>query len=282
MVSSELLKALRDRTGLGLSACKKALEETQGDLDEAVTLLRKKGMLKAVEKAERAAQEGVVGAVTQGSRGLVLEVNTETDFVARNEAFLAFVDQMLGVAMENKCSTVEEFNALVDEKRLELIGKIGENIVFRRLTSLEVEKGVVVSYVHSAFSPKVGKIAVIVALSSTGNTEALNVLGKDLAMHIAAQHPMYTRSEEVPGDILAREKSIGMERAQASGKPEPIVQKMAEAYVQKYLETTVLLEQGFVKNPSQKVAIIVQEASKACGAPVEVVSFARFAVGEQL
>ncbi len=286
VVSMEAIQKLREETGAGMMDCKKALTESNGDYDAAVDWLRKKGIASAAKKAGRVAAEGLVATVTDGNKGLVLEVNCETDFVAKNPDFQAMVTATADAALAKGETDIEKIKALtVDGKTAQdnltaLVAKIGENMTFRRAAMLEVKQGVVISYIHNAATDKAGKIGVLVALESTASVDALNALGRQIAMHIAAARPDALDRASVDASKLEREKSVLVEQARASGKPENIIEKMVEGRINKFYEEIVLLEQAFVINPDMKVQAVVEAAAKEAGAPIKLAAFERFALGE--
>jgi elongation factor Ts len=286
-VSAALVKELRDKTGAGMMDCKKALNETAGDLEQAVDWLRKKGLAAAAKKAGRVATEGLVGVVAEGPRGAVVEVNAETDFVARNEQFQDFVRQVTAIAAAKGADVAALAQQAypgegksVAEKLTQLIATIGENMNLRRATEVKVGQGVVASYVHNAAAPGLGKIGVLVGLESTGDKEKLMALGKQLAMHVAAANPQALSIAEVDPKELERERGILAEQARASGKPEEIIAKMVEGRLRKYYEDVVLLEQLYVVDGESRVKQVLDQAAKAVGAPVKLTGFVRMALGE--
>ncbi len=286
-VSASLVKELRDKTGAGMMDCKRALGDTGGDLEAAVDWLRKKGLAAAAKKSGRVAAEGLVGVATQGLAGAAVEVNSETDFVARNELFQAFVRTVGGLAL----GTAGDVEALkeapypgtgrtVAGELTELVARIGENLVLRRAQRLAVAHGVVASYVHNSLAPGLGKIAVLVALESEAAGEALAALGRQLAMHVAAANPLYLDIAAVPAAALDRERAVLREQALASAKSEAIAEKMVEGRLRKFYEEAVLLEQVFVIDGERRVGKVVEAAAKDAGAPIRVAGFVRFALGE--
>lgn len=285
-ISAGLVKELREKTGAGMMDCKKALAETAGDLEAAIDWLRKKGLSAAAKKAGRVASEGVIGAVVKGDAGVLVEVNAETDFVARNETFQAFAREVAALTLaaggdleKVKIAKMASGRAVAEELT-HLIATIGENMSVRRAAILKVRQGIVVSYIHNQVSPGLGRLGTLVALESTGDAEKLTTFGRQLAMHIAAANP---QSLDIPGlnpVALEREKAVLSEQARASGKPEEIVQKMVEGRLRKHYQEVVLLEQDFVIEPGTSVSKAIQAASKAINAPIVVAGFVRFALGE--
>jgi elongation factor Ts len=286
-VTAALVKELRDKTGAGMMDCKRALGEAGGDIEGAVDWLRKKGLAAAAKKAGRVAAEGLVGVAARGPAGAVVEVNSETDFVARNELFQGFVRAAAALAV-NGSGEIEALKRApypgagrtVEEELTELVGRIGENLVLRRSARLAVERGVVASYIHNLLAPGLGKIGVLVALESAAPAEPLAVLGRQLAMHVAAAQPLYLDIAAVPAAALERERAVLREQAAGSGKTEAIVERMVEGRLRKFYEETVLLEQVFVIDNESRVGKAIEAAAKAAGAPIRVTGFARFALGE--
>lgn len=286
-VSAALVKDLREKTGAGMMDCKRALAETAGNLEEAVDWLRKKGLSAAAKKAGRVAAEGLVAVAASGGRGAVVEVNAETDFVARNESFQKFAATMGTIALAAagdldriKSSPYPGTGRNVSEELTHMVATIGENISLRRAAALTISPGVVASYVHNALAPGLGKIGVLVALELTAAPDKLLGLGRQLAMHVAAANPQATEIADVDPAALDRERNILAEQARASGKPEEIIAKMAEGRLRKFYEDVVLLEQTYVIDGESKVRAAVQKAAKELGAPVRVAGFVRYALGE--
>jgi elongation factor Ts len=286
-VTATLVKELREKTGAGMMDCKRALGDTDGDIEAAVDWLRKKGLAAAAKKAGRVAAEGLIGVATRGPVGAVVEVNSETDFVARNQAFQAFVRAVSELALDGNddLESLKDFDfpgsgRTVEEELTHLISTIGENLVLRRIKRLSTEEGGVFSYVHNVLGAGLGKIGVIVTLSSSAPNDHLAGLGKQLAMHVAAANPLYLDIASVPPAALDRERDVLREQARATGKPDSVVERMVEGRLRKFYEEFVLLEQIFVVDQETKIAKVVEQASKAAGAPIRVVSFARFALGE--
>jgi elongation factor Ts len=286
-VTAALVKELRDKTGAGMMDCKRALGETGGDMEGAVDWLRKKGLAAAAKKAGRVAAEGLVGVATRGVAGAVVEVNSETDFVARNELFQAFVRTVAGLAVGGN-GDVEALKQMpypgtgrtVAEELTELVGRIGENLVVRRCARLAVGQGVVSSYMHNSLAPGLGKIGVLVALEPEAGGEALATLGRQLAMHVAAANPQFLDVASVPAAALDRERAVLREQAAVSGKSEDIVSRMVEGRLRKFYEDTVLLDQVFVIDGENRVGKIVEAAAKQAGKPIRVSGFVRMQLGE--
>ena len=285
-ITAASVKELRERTGAGMMDCKKALAENNGEMEASIDWLRAKGLAAAAKKAGRTAAEGLVGVVVEGTRGAVVEVNSETDFVAKNEIFQDFVRNVAKLALEHG-TNVESLGAAqypgggtVQEKLTDNIAKIGENQSLRRAAVLEVNEGAVVSYVHNQVVPGLGKIGVLVALESAAPAETLQALGKQIAMHVAAAHPLALSAEELPADLIERERSIAVEKAKESGKPDNIVEKMVEGSLAKFRKESALLTQLFVIDNKTPVAEVVASAAKEAGTGIQLIGFVRFQLGE--
>ena len=286
-ITPSLVKQLRELTGAGMMDCKRALEECGGDLEAATDWLRKKGLAAAAKKAGRVAAEGLIGMRLEGTMGALVEVNSETDFVARNETFQQLVRHIAGLAPGArgdvealKKMVVSASGRTVADEITQAIAVIGENLNLRRTAYLEVPRGLVAGYVHNQVAVGLGKLGVLVGLASDAEPASLAELGKQLAMHIAAANP---RAVDVAGLDLAlvqRERAIFAEQARASGKPESIVEKMVEGRLRKFYEEAVLLEQTFVVDPEKRVKDVVAAAAKAAGAPITVAGFVRMQLGE--
>lgn len=286
-VSAALVKELREKTGAGMMDCKKALAETDGDIEAAVDWLRKKGLAAAAKKAGRVAAEGLVGIATDGVRGAAIEINSETDFVARNEHFQSYVRTVAGLVLEAgdeleslKAAAFPGTGRNVGEELTHLVATIGENMTIRRGARLSVSDGVVAGYIHNALTEGAGKIGVLVALESKGDKEKLQALGKQIAMHVAAAAPMFLDTNSVDQSAADRERDVLVEQARASGRPEDIIQKMVEGRMRKYYEEVVLLEQVFVIDGETRVKKVVENAAKDVGAPVTLTAFVRYVLGE--
>ncbi|HEX3944731.1 MAG TPA: translation elongation factor Ts [Rhizomicrobium sp.] len=288
-VTASMVKDLRDKTGAGMMDCKAALSETNGDMEAAVDWLRKKGLSKAAKKAGRVAAEGLIGVAARADAGALVEVNSETDFVARNDEFKEFVKEASHLGLEAE-GDVEKLlasgmksGASVDAVLKELIAKIGENMSVRRATALAVSPGVVATYVHNAASPELGKIGVLVGLKSTADQAQLSQLGRQIAMHVAAAAPLALTPEHLSQDVVERERNVQRDLARQSGKPEAVIEKMMEGRMRKFYEDTVLLAQKYLGPGAEgdvTVAKLVENEAKKLGAPIEVVGFVRYAVGE--
>ncbi|WP_420394065.1 translation elongation factor Ts [Acuticoccus sp.] len=286
-ITAQQVKALREKTGVGMMDCKTALNESGGDMEAAVDWLRKKGLSKAAKKADRVAAEGLVGVAGDGTRAALVEVNSETDFVGRNETFQTLVRTIAQEGLSAggdidalKAKPFPDSDRTVGEEVTEAVSTIGENLNLRRTEMLEVPDGVVSTYVHNAVAPGLGKLGVLVAMRSSGDKDRLDELGRKVAMHIAAVGPLALNVDEVPPEAVERERAVYAEQARASGKPEAIIEKMVEGRMRKFYEEVVLLKQSFVVNPDQTVEAAVKEAEGPVGAPIEVTGFARFALGE--
>ena len=286
-ISAAMVKELREKTGAGMMDCKKALNETNGDMEAAVDWLRAKGIAKADKKAGRTAAEGLIGVVSGDRDAVVVEVNSETDFVARNDAFQGLVRDIAAAAHTTdgsieavSAATVASTGKSVTDTVKDAVGHIGENLNFRRSTKLAVDEGVVASYIHNAVADGLGKLGVLVALKSTGDADKLHAFGRQVAMHVAATNPLALNSDSVDPVIADRERSVFAEQARESGKPDNIVEKMVEGRMRKFFEEVALLSQAFVINPDLTVGDAVKAAGEEIGAPVEVVAFVRMQLGE--
>jgi elongation factor Ts len=286
-ITASLVKELREKTGAGMMDCKKALNEVQGDLEKAVDWLRTKGLSAAAKKAGRVAAEGLVGVSANGTRGAVVEVNAETDFVGRNEQFQKFVGAVTKIALDG-AGDMAKIAATpfpgsgrdVQGELTNLIATIGENMSLRRAASLAVSDGVVVAYTHNAVAPDLGKIGVLVALESSGDKAKLQPLAKQLAMHVAAARPQSLTVADLDKAAIERERAVLAEKAGQSGKAADIIAKMVEGGIRKFHQEVVLLEQAFVMDGKTKVSKVVDDAAKQVGAPVRIAGFQRFALGE--
>ena len=284
-ITAGMVKDLRDKTGAGMMDCKTALTETVGDMEAAIDWLRKKGISKAAKKAGRAAAEGLVGVAVGKHSGALVEVNAETDFVARNEEFKGFVKSAANIALAEsgdleKLLAAKHGSSTVQQTLTEMVAKIGENMSVRRTIALAVNPGVVAAYVHNAASPELGKIGVLVALKSTADEGKLSALAKQIAMHVAAASPLALTEEHMSKDVVDREYAIQKDLALQSGKPEAVVEKMMVGRMRKFFEETVLLSQTFVIDGETQISKVLEKASKELGAPVAIEAFVRFQVGE--
>ena len=286
-VTAATVKDLRDRTGAGMMDCKKALAETNGDVEAAVDWLRTKGLAAAAKKAGRVAAEGLVGVATRGTRGALVEVNSETDFVAKNEQFQDFVRAVTDVALTKGEADVEALKGAehpaggtIGDVLTSNIATIGENQSLRRAAIVEVKEGAVVSYVHNAATAGMGKIGVLIALESTAPAASLEALGKQLAMHVAASNPLALTGESLDADLVARERAIAEEKAAESGKPADIVAKMVDGSMAKFRKENALLSQPFVMDGKTPVAEVIAAAGKEAGATITLTQFVRMQLGE--
>lgn len=283
-ITAALVKELREKTGAGMMECKKALTESDGDLEGAIDYLRKKGLSVAAKKASRVASQGLVGVKSTGKKGAVIELNSETDFVAKNDEFQKMALNMVDAALENgdlEAVKAAQLNGKsIADNLTDLIAKIGENMSLRRTAALSVENGVVASYIHNTAAPNLGKIGVLVALESNADAAKLQEVAKQIAMHIAAAAPQALDIDSLDKAAVEHEKSIYSEQARQSGKPENIIEKMIEGRIRKFYEEVVLLEQAYIMDPDKKVKDVIAEASKELGAPVELKGYVRFALGE--
>jgi elongation factor Ts len=284
-ISATMVKELREKTGAGMMDCKAALTETAGDIEQAIDWLRKKGLSKAAKKAGRVAAEGLVGIASDSGRASVVEVNSETDFVARNETFQALVRTVAGVALANggdrdktAAATYPGKGHTVEDEVRETIATIGENMTFRRSAMLSVGSGAVGSYMHGAAADGIGKIGVLVALESTGKVEPLLEVARKIAMHVAATNPLAIDASGIDPATIEREKAILLEKHQ--GKPANVQEKIAESGLKTYFKEVCLLEQPFVHDGSKTVAQVLKETEAQAGAPVKLTGFVRFALGE--
>ncbi|MDR0753745.1 MAG: translation elongation factor Ts [Holosporaceae bacterium] len=286
-VKASDVKALRDCIGAGMMDCKKALVECNGNIEDAIDWLRKKGLAAAAKKSSRIAAEGLVGVAAEGRCGTIVEINAETDFVARNELFQKYVKDVARIAYENNC-TLEQLKALeypgtghsISEELTNLIAVIGENMEIRRVSHLAVSNGVVSSYVHSKVAPTLGRIGVLVALESFGNQEKLLDLGKRIAMHIAASNPLSLSIADLDPVQLQRERDVVAEQARSTGKPVEFIEKIQDGRIRKFYEEVVLLEQIFVLDNNSRVKDVISAAAQDVGAPVILKGYRKFVLGE--
>ena len=284
-ITASMVKELREKTGAGMMDCKNALKETDGDVEAAVDYLRAKGIAKADKKSGRTAAEGLIGVAASGSKAAVVEVNSETDFVARNDGFQTLVKAVANAALLTD-GTVETISAGsmdgtdVAGAITKAIATIGENMSLRRAAVLEVSNGVVASYIHNAVADDLGKIGVLVALESTGDAEALRTIGRQIAMHVAATNPLAATQADMDPAVVEREKAIFIESARESGKPDNIIEKMVEGRVRKFYQENVLLSQTFVIDGENTVEQALKNAEATVGAPIELKTFVRFQLGD--
>ena len=284
-ITAQMVKELRDQTGAGMMDCKAALAENNGEMEAAVDWLRKKGLSKAAKKAGRLAAEGLIGVALAGTKGVVVEVNSETDFVARNDLFQGLVKMIAQVALDAgtdvaKINAAKAGSVSVAEAISDTIAKIGENMTLRRAAALSVTKGVVASYVHNSVTDGLGKIGVLVGLESTGKTDELAALGRMVAMHVAASNPQAVDSTGLDPAAVAREKNVLADKAKASGKPANVIEKIVESGLKTYYKEVCLLDQVYAIDPSKSVAQALKQAESSVGAPIKVTGFVRYALGE--
>jgi elongation factor Ts len=284
-ISAQMVKELRDATGAGMMDCKAALGENDGNMEAAVDWLRKKGLAKAAKKAGRVAAEGLTGAAVKGNKGVVVEVNSETDFVARNDLFQGLVKMIANVALEvgadvEKIKAAKVGGITVETAIADTVAKIGENMTLRRAASLSVGQGAIGSYVHSAVTDGLGKIGVIVGLESSGNAEELARIGRMVAMHVAATNPQAIDSSGLDPEVVRREKDVLSEKAKAQGKPANVIDKIVESGLKTFYKEVCLLDQVYVHNDKQTVAQALKEAEGKVGGPIKVTGYVRYALGE--
>jgi elongation factor Ts len=284
-ITATLVKDLREKTGAGMMDCKKALTETSGDFESAIDWLRAKGLAAAAKKAGRVAAEGLTAICVNGLKGAAVEINSETDFVAKNQNFQNLVKEVSEIAVKHnnieslKAATTKSGKSVEDEV-VANVATIGENLNLRRMQSVSVNDGVIASYMHNAAAENMGKIAVLVALESTGDKAKLMETAKQIAMHIAAARPECLNEESVDPALVQREKDVFTEQSRASGKPDNIIEKMIEGRIRKFLEEIVLLNQVFVIDGKTKISEVVANLAKEIGAPVKLKSYVRFELGE--
>lgn len=288
-ITAALVKDLREKTGVGMMDCKKALGETDGDLESAIDWLRTKGLASAAKKAGRIASEGLVGMAVEGTKGAMVEVNSETDFVARNETFQVFTATLAKLAL----TTDADLDALkaadfpgngrsVQEELTDMISTIGENMNLRRVETVSVESGAVVSYMHNAIGDGVGKIGVLIGLESGADAAALEVTGKQLAMHVAAANPQSISRDDLDQELVGREREVLSQQARDSGKPEAIIEKMVEGRMRKFYEEACLVDQTFVIDGESTVGNVIEQAGSDSGSSIKVAKFVRYSLGEGL
>ncbi len=284
-VTAALVKELREKSGAGMMDCKKALGETNGDMDAAIDWLRTKGLAAAAKKSGRVAAEGLVAVHVDGANGAMIELNSETDFVSRNDEFQSFASTLAKLALS--ADDLDALNAMdypetgrtVAEELTNKIATIGENMTLRRMTKVSVSEGAIVPYMHNAVADGLGRIGVLVGLQSGASADDLNALGKQLAMHIAATSPASLSVDDLDADLVARERDVLIEQAKASGKPQEIAEKMVEGRMRKYYQEVVLLEQTFVIDGESKVGDVVAKAGKDAGSDIAMTAFAQFNLG---
>lgn len=285
-ITAQMVKELREKTGVGMMDCKAALTETNGDMEGAVDWLRAKGLAKAAKKAGRVAAEGLIAVAATDGRAALVELNSETDFVSRNDQFQSLVKSVAEAALttdgktESVAAAAVAGGNTVETAITEAVATIGENMNLRRTAMLAVDEGVVASYVHAAVSPGLGKIGVIVGVKSTGDKEKLSALGRQIAMHIAAASPLAVDADRIDAETVKRERAIFAEQARESGKPEAIIEKMVEGRMRKFYEESVLVKQAFIMDTDRTVEAVLNDAAKDVGAPVAVTDFVVFRLGE--
>jgi elongation factor Ts len=284
-ISAQMVKELRERTGAGMMDCKAALQETNGDMEPAVDLLRKKGLAKAAKKAGRVAAEGLIGLAVEGPKGVLVEVNSETDFVARNDLFQGLVKMIAKVALTvgtdmEKIKAAKVGHITIAEAIADTIAKIGENMTLRRASQLSVGTGVIASYVHNSVEEGLGKIGVLVALESTGKADELKRFGRMVAMHVAASNPQAIDSSGLDPEVVRREKDVLADKYKAQGKPANVVEKIVESGLKTFYKEVCLLDQAYIHEPDKSVSQAIKEAEGKAGGPIKVTGFVRYALGE--
>ena len=284
-ITAQMVKELRERTGAGMMDCKAALQETNGDMEQAVDLLRKKGLAKAAKKAGRIAAEGLIGLAVEGPKGVLVEVNSETDFVARNDLFQGLVKMIANVALTvgtdmEKIKAAKVGHITIADAIADTIAKIGENMTLRRASQLSVGTGVIASYVHNSVEEGLGKIGVLVALESTGKAEELKRFGRMVAMHVAASNPQAIDSSGLDPEVVRREKDVLADKYKAQGKPANVVEKIVESGLKTFYKEVCLLDQAYIHEPDKSVSQALKEAEGKAGGPIKVTGFVRYALGE--
>ena len=284
-ITAQMVKELRERTGAGMMDCKAALQETNGDMEQAVDLLRKKGLAKAAKKAGRIAAEGLIGLAVEGSKGVLVEVNSETDFVARNDLFQGLVKMIANVALTvgtdmEKIKAAKVGHITIADAIADTIAKIGENMTLRRASQLSVGTGVIASYMHNSVEEGLGKIGVLVALESTGKADELKRFGRMVAMHVAASNPQAIDSSGLDPEVVRREKDVLADKYKAQGKPANVVEKIVESGLKTFFKEVCLLDQAYIHEPDKSVSQAIKEAEGKAGGPIKVTGFVRYALGE--
>ena len=284
-ITAQMVKELRERTGAGMMDCKAALQETAGALEQAVDLLRKRGLAKAAKKAGRIAAEGLIGVAMEDSKGVVVEVNSETDFVARNDLFQGLVKMIANVALAvgpdvEKIKAAKVGDITLAEAIADTIAKIGENMSLRRASSLSVANGVIGSYVHNSVEQGLGKIGVLVALQSTGKGEELKRFGRMLAMHVAASNPQAIEASGLDPDLVRREKEVLADKYRSQGKPPNVIDKIVESGLKTFYKEVCLVDQAYIHDPDKTVSQAMKDSEGKLGAPIKVTGFIRYALGE--
>ena len=284
-ITAQMVKELRERTGAGMMDCKAALQETNGDMEQAVDLLRKKGLAKAAKKAGRIAAEGLIGLAVEGPKGVLVEVNSETDFVARNDLFQGLVKMIANVALTvgtdmEKIKAAKVGHITIADAIADTIAKIGENMTLRRASQISVGTGVIASYVHNSVEEGLGKIGVLVALESTGKADELKRFGRMVAMHVAASNPQAIDSSGLDPEVVRREKDVLADKYKAQGKPANVVEKIVESGLKTFYKEVCLLDQAYIHEPDKSVSQAIKEAEGKAGGPIKVTGFVRYALGE--
>ena len=284
-ITAQMVKELRERTGAGMMDCKAALLETDGDIEQAVDLLRKKGLAKAAKKAGRIAAEGLIGLAVEGTKGVLVEVNSETDFVARNDLFQGLVKMIANVALTvgtdvEKIKAAKVGTITIADAIADTIAKIGENMTLRRASRLSVGTGVIANYVHNSVEEGLGKIGVLVALESNGKADELKRFGRMVAMHVAASNPQAVDLSGLDADVVRREKEVLADKYKAQGKPANVVDKIVESGLKTFYKEVCLLDQAYIHEPDKSVAQAIKEAEGKVGGPIKVTGFVRYALGE--
>src|SRR5262249_48399424 len=284
-ITAQMVKELRERTGAGMMDCKSALQEAAGGMEQAVDLLRKRGLAKAAKKAGRIAAEGLIGVAMEDSKGVVVEVNSETDFVARNDLFQGLVKMIANVALSvgpdvEKIKAAKIGDITLAEGIADTIAKIGENMSLRRASSLSVPNGMIGSYVHNSVEPSLGKIGVLVALQSTGKAEELKRFGRMLAMHVAAANPQAIEASGLDPDLVRREKEVLADKYRSQGKPPNVIDKIVESGLKTFYKEVCLLDQAYIHDPDKTVSQAIKDSEGKVGAPIRVTGFVRYALGE--
>ena len=284
-ITAQMVKELRERTGAGMMDCKAALQETNGDMEPAVDLLRKKGLAKAAKKAGRIAAEGLIGLAVEGPKGVLVEVNSETDFVARNDLFQGLVKMIANVALTvgtdmEKIKAAKVGHITIADAIADTIAKIGENMTLRRASQLSVGTGVIASYVHNSVEEGLGKIGVLVALESTGKADELKRFGRMVAMHVAASNPQAIDSSGLDAEVVWREKDVLADKYKAQGKPANVVEKIVESGLKTFYKEVCLLDQAYIHEPDKSVSQAIKDAEGKVGGPIKVTGFVRYALGE--
>jgi elongation factor Ts len=284
-ITAQMVKDLREMTGAGMMDCKSALGETAGNVDAAVDWLRKKGLSKAAKKADRVAAEGLIGVAVKGTKGVVVEVNSETDFVARNDMFQGLVKMIANVALDvgpdvEKIKAAKAGNVTIEVSIAETVAKIGENMTLRRAAELSVSKGAIGSYIHNVVTDGLGKMGVLVGLESTGSAEELVALGRQVAMHVASSNPLAVDPSGLDPAVVKREKDVLADKFKAQGKPANMIEKIVESGIKTFYKEVCLLEQPFIFDDKKSVAQALKEAEGKVGGPIKVTGFVRYKLGE--